>query len=258
MKPEPTMDELALVDEVSDLAGAIWDKCIGVEGLSTDPKMFSMMLFKRLWSNEQGFLLLWKNGFHLESAIILRSAIEASICIAANYEMREAFVALLHGDAIFTVKGQVKSQRSAGTAEGVSEGEGVLRDLESRRPDHVKPARLNWEELAANGRVPQLYGWYRQLSGLSSHVTGASILTAVAPADGPNPNDELKPLQRKMHLMMMAGATLEGCRRHAEVIGYSEGAERAIALLKRLGDLSWDWPGVTRPETGDNSTPSPI
>lgn len=241
---ECTSDELALFDDVSTLAASLWTKSKKQRGLSSDPKMFSGMLFKRLWSNHRGYALLWNNGLQLESDIVLRSGIEASICIAANHELREGFVKLMHGDAIATLKGQIKMHREEGSFDMVRESEAVLRGLQARFRGDSKPAPLNWKDLAEQGGVPHLYGWYRQLSGLSSHVTGASILSAVAPADGANPAAELGPMQRKMHLMMMAGATLQGSLRHAGMLNDEQELQTAVALLTRLSDISCEWPGA--------------
>lgn len=203
------------------------------------------MLFKRLWSNHRGYALLWKSGLQLESDIILRSGIEAAICIAANYELREAFVAAMHGDAIFTVKGQIKLHRNEGNLDLVRESEAVLRHLQSHLPAGAKAERLNWQQLAEKGRVAHLYGWHRMLSGNSSHVTGSSILSAVIPVNGGiDPSTELLPLQKKMHFMMMAGATLEGSRKHAAILEDLAGLESALGLLDRLAHLSTKWPGA--------------
>lgn len=252
MSHETTTDEQSLFNDITAHAGAVWKNSVGMTGRSNDPKMFSVMLFKRLWSNHRGYIVLWNCNLQTESDIILRSAIEASICLAANYKLRDKFVQLLHGDAIFTLKGQIKMWRDEGSMDMVRESEAVLRDTESRFRGDTKPARLDWKSLAAAGEVPSLYGWHRMLSGLSSHVTGASILTAVAPADGPNPAAELGSLQRRMHLMMLAGATLQGCLRHNGTLDDEGACAETVALLTRLGDLSWDWPGA-----GDRPAPLP-
>jgi hypothetical protein len=244
MPHESTIDELSLFNDITAHASSLWDKSRDATGRSDDPKMFSIMLFKRLWSNHRGYIILWNSNLQTESDIVLRSGIEASICLAANYELRDKFVQLMHGDAIFTLKGQIKMWRDEGSLDMVSQSEAVLRDVQSRFRGDTKPTRLNWKSLAEQGKVPDLYGWHRMLSGLSSHVTGASVLTAVAPADGPNPAAELGPLQRKMHLMMMAGATLQGCLRHGGMLDDEPALTETVALLTRLGDVSWKWPGV--------------
>ena len=251
MAHETTAVEQSLFNDITAHAASLWDKSRDITGRSDDPKMFSIMLFKRLWSNHRGYIVLWNSGLQTESDIILRSGVEASICLAANYEMRENFVQLMHGDAIFTLKGQIKMWRAEGSMDMVSYSEAVLRDIQSRFRGAIKPARLSWKSLAEQGKVPDLYGWHRMLSGLSSHVTGASVLTAVAPADGPNPGAELGSLQRKLHLMMMAGATLQGCLRHAGMLDDESACAETVALLTQLSDLSWDWPGVGGQQTAN-------
>lgn len=244
MPGESTAEELSLFNDITAHTASLWEKSRDMRGRSHDPKMFSIMLFKRLWSNHRGYIILWNTDLQTESDIILRSGIEASICLAANYELREEFVELMHGDAIFTLKGQIKMHREEGSLDLVRQSEAVLRDIGRSFFGEAKPSRLDWKSLAGLGQVPHLYGWHRMLSGLSSHVTGASILTAVAPADGPNPGAELGPLQRKMHLMMMAGATLQGCLRHGGMLEDESACAETVTLLKRLGELSWDWPGA--------------
>lgn len=260
MTHDTTPEEASLFNDTTQQAAVLWQKSKGLRGLSTDPKMFSVMLFRRLWSNHRGYVILSNNNLQLESDIVLRSGIEASICLAANHAMREAFVDLMHGDAIFTMKGQIKIHRVHGSMEMVRESEEVLRDLQSRFHGKGKPAQLNWQKLARRGNVSHLYSWHRMLSGLSSHVTGASVLTGVAPADDPdNPAAELASLQRKMHLMMMAGATLQGSLRHAGMLNDEEAARATVTLLSRLGDISGHWPGAEAPpETEDSSTPTPV
>lgn len=244
MAHEPTTDELSLFNDITAHAASLWDKSRTATGRSDDPKMFSIMLYKRLWSNHRGYIILWNTRLQTESDIILRSSIEASICLAANYEMRDKFVQLMHGDAIFTLKGQIKMWRDEGSMDMVSQSEAVLRDVQSRFRGDTKPARLDWKGLAEQGKVPDLYGWHRMLSGLSSHVTGASILTAVEPADGSNLAAELGSLQRKMHLMMMAGATLQGSLRHGGMLEDEQSCSDTVALLTRLSQLSRHWPGL--------------
>jgi hypothetical protein len=247
-----TPSELLLFNDITAHAASLWAKSRDVTGLNTDPKMFSIMLFKRLWSHHRGYIILWKEGRQTESDIILRACVETSICLAANYELRKKFVQLMHGDAIFTLKGQIKMWRELGNIGMVRESEALLRDIRSRFPADSKPARLNWERLAQQGRVPDLYGWHRQLSALVAHVTGVSVLSSIAPAEGPNPAEELGSLQRKMHFMMMAGATLQGCLRHGGMLDDEAACTETVTLLTRLSDLSWHWPGVTPPKTGDD------
>jgi hypothetical protein len=244
MPHKPTDEELALFNDISSHASVLWEKSERVTGLNHDPKMFSIMLFKRLWSNHRGYIVLWNNRLQTESDLVLRSGIEASICLAANFKLREEFVSLMRGDAIFTLKGQIKMYREEGSLDMVGVCEAALRDLQSRFPADSKLGRLNWATLARRGEVPHLYAWHRQLSGVSSHVTGLSVLTGVVPVEGEDPTAELGPMQRKMHLMMMAGATLQGCLQHGGMLNDLEAMQETITLLNRLSELSFHWPGV--------------
>ena len=171
MGHETTKEEQSLFNDITAHAASLWDKSRNKTGRSDDPKMFSIMLFKRLWSNHRGYIILWNTNLPTESDIILRSGIEASICLAANYELRDKFVQLMHGDAIFTLKGQIKMWRDEGSLDMVSNCEAVLRDVQSRFTGEAKAARLDWKSLAEKGKVPNLYGWHRMLSGLSSHTS---------------------------------------------------------------------------------------
>jgi hypothetical protein len=224
---------------------SLWDISKVIEGLNTDPKMFSIVLFKRLWSNHRAFTLLWNSDFRLEGDIVLRSGLEAAICIAANFQLREDFVQLMRRDAAFSVQSDIKMVRDKGAKQAVAEAEAVLRMLLAGLPDGVKAAKLNWKDLAERGGVKQLYGFHRALSGRSSHVTGLSILPDFALVDEtPEKQDELRGLTKKMHLMMMAGATLRGSLIHAQMIDAQNHIGTANGLVERLNVLSERWPGV--------------
>lgn len=238
----PTPDELSLYDGVSGIASSLWAKSTEISGLNSDPKMLSIMLFKRLWSHHRGFTLLWNAKLYTEADILLRAGLEAAICIAANFELRESFVSLMRSDAAFTVMGQIKLHRAAGDTELVRNAEAALRDLQAGLS--AKAAKLEWATLADQGKVPQLYAWHRMLSGVSSHVTGLSILRGVISDSSEELQDELRALTRKMHLMMMAGATLHGSMLHAGMIDDAEAVEATSKMMDRMNALSWAWPGV--------------
>lgn len=246
MKLEVTAEELAIYEEISRIGESLWEVSLGISGLNSDPKMFSIMLFKRLWSNHRGFTLLWNNGLQLEADIVLRSGVEAAICIAANHRMGDMFVTMMRGDAAFTVQGQIKRLRASGEEQRAREGEEALAGLMKGLPDGCKPAKLNWRELAESGGYPQMYEQHRMLSGVSSHVTGLSVLNGVVSGEKSEElQDEWRDLTRKMHLMMMAGATLHGALVHAQMIGDDALLAVASALVDRMNALSWKWPGVS-------------
>lgn len=241
----PTIEELAIFNEITQLGSSLWVSSLKLSGLSTDPKMFSIMLYKRLWSNHRGFAHLWRNSLPLEADIILRSGVEAAICIAANFRLQDRFLILMRQDAASTVTGQIKIHRANGEQDLVRDGEAALRDLLIGLPNG-KAARLNWQLLASEGRVPQLYDWHRMLSGISSHVTGLSVLRGVTDETDRmnNLQAELRDLNEKMRPMMMAGATLNGIMHHAGMIDDRRQLEAALSLIDQLNEISKHWPGV--------------
>jgi len=246
MSMAPTQDELAIFNDITRLGESLWAESLKISGLNTDPKMFSIMLYKRLWSNHRGFALLWNNSLPLEADIVLRAGIEAAICIAACFKLGDGFLTLMRQDAAHTVMGQIKVHRANDETDLVRDGEATLRDLTAKLPEGTRPVRLNWQSLARDGGAPQLYDWHRMLSGVSSHVTGLSVLRGVV-SDGSNSTElqsELRGLTHKMHLMMMAGATLQGSMIHAGMIDNLAHVEAALALTKRMDSLSMLWPGV--------------
>ena len=243
----PTTEELAIFDEVSALGQKLWDRSKQVDGLTTDPKMLSVMLYRRLWSNHRGYIVLYKERLNLESDIILRSGLEAGICIAANFRLREHFVALMRADAAFTVAGQIKLHRADGDADMVREGEANLRMLTQGLPNGMKPAKLDWATLASHGGVDRLYGFYRMLSGISSHVTGVSLLRGVVVDDSDSLQQQWTQIGRKMHPMMMAGATLQGSLIHGGMLDDDEIVRSALELTGRMNVISLEWPGAETP-----------
>lgn len=237
----PTGGELALFDDISKLAHSLWKKTLAFSGLNTDPKMHSCILFKRLWSNHRGYTLLWNNHLHLESEIILRSALEAAICLSAIVELKEEFILLLKQDAAFTLQGQIKIYRHHDEKGMVREGEQVLRLLQNGLPEGVKAVKLDWKQLAAKGQAPHLYDWHKNLSGISSHVTGLSIIPGFGGEGLDEQQKELRETKRVMNLMIMAGTTLQGSMCHARMIGDNEEMQTARGLAERMNTLSWGW-----------------
>ncbi len=241
-----TSEELALFNEATALAERLWEKTKQVSGLNSDPKMFSCALFKRLHSNHRGFIALYNKDYLLEAEIILRSGIEAAICIAANQRMGSAFVELMKQDAAATVLGQIKAARDNDAGNMVRDGEAMFRMLKAKIDPAKKPAKLDWKSLADEGHVPQLYGFHRNLSGVSSHVTGLSILRSFGGDGLSDRNEELTALGRRMRPMMMVGATLQGSMIHGAMLDDAALVADALVLTKRLSELSEDWPGVKK------------
>jgi hypothetical protein len=239
---EPTQAELAIVDEISHLGADAWTATLAIEGLNTDPVMFSAMIYRRLWSNHRGFLVLWKANLLLEASIVLRSGLEASICLAALPVLGGDFIALMKKDAAFTVRGQQIKLLEDGDEAAAQEAGAHVDMLLSLLPEGTKPEKLKFKTLAETGGVPQLYSAHRMLSGTSSHVTGLSVLQGSVSDNASSAlQAELTNLTRRMHLMYMAGATLHGIALHCQMIDALELLERANRLIGRMNEISRGW-----------------
>ncbi len=233
-----TSQDAVLYDEVSSLASRLWTQTLKVEGWNRDPKMFSVLLFKRLWSNHRGYTVLFKAGLSVEGDIVLRSGVETSICIAANHHLRDGFVQIMIQDAAHTLSGQIKMHRDNGDTDLVREAEAILRPILKGLPRGVKAARLDWKDLAEKGRVPILYQIHRQLSGVSAHVTGMSLLPGVEYVDGLTPTDTFRESTKAAHPLWMMAATLHGCLLHAGIIDDVELLTESVVLCGRLDALT--------------------
>lgn len=239
---EPSPEELAICDEVSHVGADTWTATMALEGLNTDPMMFSAMIYRRLWSNHRGFLVLWKANLLLEASIVLRSGLEAAICLAALPVLGKDFIALMKKDAAYTVQRQQRKLLEDGDEAAAHEAGAHVDMLLSLLPEGSKPACLNFKTLAETGGVPPLYSAHRLLSGTSSHVTGLSILQgAVSDEASIALQDELSGLTRRMHLMYMTGATLHGIALHSQIIGAAELMDKANALIGQMNEISQGW-----------------
>lgn len=236
-----TDEERALVDDLSQAAVDLWSASKRLEVLNTDPRAVSLMLYSRLWSNHRSFLILWKSEMMLEASIILRSALEASICLAANHVLREDFYKLLLGDLVATLKSQIKRWRENGFQDLVVDGEKQLRALANRVIE--KPRAFNWKELADISGQQQLYGYHKQLSMVSSHVTGLSLMRHVGGTDEVDEHfhGQLRELHVPMHIRQMMIALLIGAKFHAAMIETPDSIAMFAALEKRLEKVSNGW-----------------
>lgn len=235
---EPTAEDIVLYDDVTALGEELWTISKKIEGLNNDPKMFSILLFRRLRSNHQGYTLLWKNRLDLEADIVLRSAIESSICIAANSKLGSDFVSLMLEDTASTIKGQITVQNSHFGGNSVKFANDTLKSIAAHITTDTKPKKLNWAELAKHGGVDLLYGFHKMLSAGSSHVTGISILRGVTGAGLGADLRSLEAIERNVHLSIMAWTTLIGVKVHAGIIGERAIVDRANALEARMDVLS--------------------
>lgn len=230
LKPE----ELALYDAVTELGMSLWSISAPIKGMSNDPLMISVVLFKRIYTNHQAFTLLWKNGLYLEAEIVLRSALEAAICIAANRIIRADFEQLIRVDAAWTVSNQAKKFRKAGNDSMAEDAEETLESIKSRLPQNTKLANLSWDSLAEQGEVPDLYLMYKVISGFSAHIGGFSMQRDIVAANLPDHEAVLNGNERRQYLLWMTAAMLAASSRHAEMVGALKDLETAIALNTRL------------------------
>ena len=240
-----TASETAVFDEITQLAHSLLTASLTIDGSIRDPKVVSTALYRRLIGHHVGFEILWKQELLLEADIILRSGLEAAICLAANTRLPELFGQLLASDAAYTLQSQIKMYRNDNDMVMVKQAEGILCDLKKKAfgPDQ-KAAALKWKALAAQGNVTRLYDWYKTLSGVSSHVSGMSIMRDIQDRKVADAQELLREHGQKMHYMMMGIATLQGSTFHAHAINEPELLERSLAIVEKMNEVSFDWPGV--------------
>lgn len=232
-----TPEDAILFNEANRLGEALWARSLQIEGLNNDPKMVSIMLFRRLWSHHRGYAVLHNAHLSLEADIILRSSIEAAICIAANYRLPGGLWVKLQQDALHTLTNQqIKHFRDMGDKEMEREAEATRRWLQNRLPPGFKGEKLDMKVLAETGNVAMLYGFYRGLSGTSSHVTGLSILRGVVSGDDTTLQDEWTAVSQKTRHLWQIATTLQASLFHSVLIGENSYAETAIALAERLNE----------------------
>ena len=240
----PTQDETALFDDISALVEKVWDKSKKISGTITDPKFISVVLFRRLRANHRGYAVLWKNGCQIEGEIVVRAAVETAICIAANFRMGDKFPRLMRQDAAATLQGQIKLYREVDDAEMVKKSETALRYLQAGFANGEKAVKLDWKSLAEAGGQPLIYNFHKMLSGVSSHVTGLSLIRGIGDADTKEMQAILHGMSKRNYFNMMAGATLLGALIQSGMIGDKGCTEEALSLTKRMDALSMGWPGV--------------
>lgn len=240
-----TASETAIFRDITQLAHSLLAASSSIDGSVSNPKVVSTALFRRLIGHHVGFEVLWKQELLLEAGIILRSGLEAAICLAANVRVPNLFGQLLPADAAHTLQSQIKMYRHDNDTEMVRQAEDILRELQKALGPDQKAAALNWKALAAQGDVTRLYDWYKTLSGVSSHVSGMSIMRDIQNRKVADAQELLRQHGQKMHYMMMGIATLQGSTFHAHAINEPELFERSLAIAERMNEVSFDWPGVS-------------
>ncbi|MES3027659.1 MAG: DUF5677 domain-containing protein [Pseudomonadota bacterium] len=227
-------DDAILFNETNRLGAVLWAKTLGTEGLNNDPKMVSCVLYKRLWGHHRGYALLYNGGLVVESDTLLRSSIEAAICLCANFHTDGGLWIQLKQDALHTVTAQIKQAREIDDKELERDGEKARRWLAAQMEPGLGARKLEMKDLADDGGVPMLYQFYRGLSGTSSHVTGLSIMRGVVSPNEPAMQEAWADLTKRTHHLWQIAAMLQGSFCHALLLNDEELADTTLGLAKRL------------------------
>lgn len=242
MSAGPTSDETTLFDEVSALAERVWNQSKGISATIENPKSIAVALFRRLRANNRAYGVLWKNSCYGGGEIIVRAAVETAICIAANSKMGDEFPRLVRRDAAATLQWQIKLYRETGDTEMVQSSEAYLRFLQAGFAVGEKAIKLDWKSLADAGGQPLLYHFYKMLSGMSSHVTGISLIREIGDSETEEMQAVMQGLSKRNYFNMMAATTLNGSLMQAGMIDDAACTEHALLLVTRMDELSMNWP----------------
>lgn len=229
-----TKSDGEMFNDTTALARSLWENSTKIEGLTDDPKMISIMLFRRLWSHHRAFALLYNHHFNIDADNAVRGTLEAAICIAANFHQDGGIWHQLRLDAIKTLTGQITMFKDMGLKDLEIEAEKQRRDFMKELPDGTKGEQLKMDGLATIGQVPDLYRWYRQISAVSTHVSGMSILRGVVPGGSPDAPDPVTMLTRRLYPFWQVGATIMASRLHSRIIEDEANEIVAADLVRRL------------------------
>jgi len=213
--------EIEFFDEVTALAEKLAGKSAQIAGAFSDPKMMSNMLYWRLWNHHRAYRALWDVCLFLDADIVLRAALEAAICLAANRKLLGEFADIVRQDATATIKGQVKALvalKDPKAKKAIDQGNKTLHNMEGRPGNTVPAKRIELAMLADKAGVQHLYWLHRELSGVSSHVTGLSLMRSVKTPAIEDTQDRLNSHQKNHNFMLLANATLTGAFAHASLL----------------------------------------
>jgi hypothetical protein len=221
-----------ILDDLGDLIARTLAQSTGMFGETHDPSIVSFFLLRRLRGHRDAFATLINAGQYLDSEIIVRAAVETAICLVNLNVRREAFITDLRSDAARTVKGQVPIWYDSDPELGEEARAGIDTLFGATRADGTKHTGFAWERLANEAAVPQLYRWYKHLSGTSAHVTGVSIFLNDFPVEE---IEQLRRMRRTIIAMpMMCGAAVIGGRAHANTLGYIDLEAEAEEIMVRM------------------------
>lgn len=182
MRRDSLAEWTSLLDQFGSLGSEIHSKTSEMQGQSDDPVVVATILFNRAWGHFRSFGLLWRNRLSLDADIVLRNCCETTICLANLQKRPSEFVADLRSDAADTLKRQIAMWKK------VSGSEDLVRDAERHLTEIFggtdagmrKHQRLQLATLATQGDIDILYRFYQSTSGMTSHITGLSLLFHVA------------------------------------------------------------------------------
>lgn len=232
-----------MFNEATRLTAALWETSRKIQGCNSDPKMISIMLYRRLHSHQRAFAVLYNEHLNIDADNAVRGTLEAAICIAANFHQEGGIWHQLRLDAIKTLIGQITMFKDMGLKDLEIEAERQRREFMKGLPEGSKGEKLKMDGLAAIGQVPDLYRWYRQISAVSTHVSGMSILRGVVPGGSPDVPDPITTLTRRLYPFWQLGAVILASRLHASMIEDDASEIVAADLVRRLDERSAElWP----------------
>lgn len=224
----------SILDDVGHLIDRSIARARNLEGTTHDPRIIAIFLLRRLRGHRNAFATLTNADLHLDAEIILRSSIETAICLGNLSNRGEAFIEDLRSDAARTIKGQIPIWFDVSRELGQEAADGLDLLFGPTRADGGKHVFFEWSTLATQAALPELYRWYKHLSGTSVHVTGVSVFIN----DYPDHRvDELKSIRRVHGLSMMCGAGVIGCRAFLKTLGYDDLDADAADIMGRMAEV---------------------
>lgn len=222
----------AILDDLGCMVDRIWSECVGREGYTHDPMIVSIQLFRRLKGHRNAFVTLANSDLLLDSEIIVRAALEAAICLVNLEKRRSSFIDDLRSDAATTIKGQLPIWFGSDPEDEAEAKDGLAMLFGKRRKDGASHEQFRMKQMAKDASIPDLYSWYKYLSGTSVHVTGISLFLDILPEQA----QEMRRM-RKVHTRgMICGATFYGCRAEAKMLGIPGVDGELEAIAHRMAD----------------------
>jgi hypothetical protein len=219
---------------LGDLTEAIWKSSTAKVGLTTDPRMVSIQLFRRASGHTRAFSLLWGHELIDDSAMMARAMAEVAICVANLKARPLEFVAELKSDAARTVSGQIpiwyqdEAERQKAQAE-------MRTTFGAYGNNGGRHQSFDWKTLAAQADVTELYDWHKHLSGTAVHVTGLSLMNSPEFAEDDEGHHRwLRQRTKWLVLGMMNFSLARVCRDHAEILAFDEYRAAAARVVSDL------------------------